>query len=218
MMQIKDFSFNHYGVNTYVIWDDTKECVLIDVGCTSTREQEILKNFITENNLKPVYILLTHPHLDHIAGLCFACETYQLPVHFHKAGIIFFEDAVETGAMMGFHFKKSELDALDKKFISDGDWVKFGHSQLEVRYTPGHADGSVCYVSNDPDFAVTGDVLFKQSIGRSDFPTGDYDSLMNSISTKLLTLPDDTLVFPGHGPSTTIKAEKLLNPFLQPHM
>ncbi len=216
MVTIEKIAFNHFEVNTYVVWDETHECVLVDVACGSKREEDSLDSFLEKRQLKPVKILLTHAHIDHIAGLAFASNKYQLPVSMHKDGVPFLRQAEATGSLMGFTVSDEALNALPKEFIEKDSSIYFGNSVLKVLETPGHAAGSLCFFSEEGKFVITGDVLFKQSIGRTDLPTGDYDSLMKSIKENLLTLPDDTQAFPGHGPASSIGDEKYQNPFLFP--
>lgn len=211
MTNIKVIPFNHYQVNTTILWNDDNECVIVDAAC-SPEEQSVLKNFIDENNLKPVKILLTHAHPDHLEGLRFVCETYNLPVTMHKDGLPFFKNAEAQGEMMGFHLQG--VAGLETEFVNDGDIVAFGESLLKVLYCPGHCPGSLCYYSEEAEVVIAGDVLFNGSIGRTDLPGGDYDVLMNNIKTKLLVLADSCTVITGHGPLTTIGDEKMYNPFL----
>jgi glyoxylase-like metal-dependent hydrolase (beta-lactamase superfamily II) len=211
MTQIQIFQFNSYQVNTFVIWDDTKECVIIDPGCFSKEEHSALTRFIEENGLKPVHLLNTHYHIDHVLGNKFIKNHYNLPVEAHQAGSPFWEYGSVWAA--GFGIKEDDLVAPDA-YLKDGDEVKFGNSSLEVLYTPGHADGSICFYNEADNYVIVGDVLFHTSIGRTDLPTGDYDVLKQKITEKLFTLPDETVVYPGHGPKTTIGFEKMNNPYL----
>jgi hydroxyacylglutathione hydrolase len=162
--------------------------------------------------LKPVALLNTHTHIDHILGNNFIYETYGLKPLVHKAGEVFLESAPEHGSMFGLNVKKM---VLPEKYLEENQAFRFGHSSLEVLYTPGHVDGSVCLVSHESRFVITGDVLFNGSIGRTDLPTGDFDLLAESITEKLYTIPDDYIAYPGHGPVTTIGDEKSENPFVR---
>ena len=211
MITVKIFTFNSFGVNSFVLNDETNDCIIIDPGCSSSGEEQQLQSYITENNLKPTALINTHFHIDHILGNQFICETYNLVPAGHKQGEHFWETAKQYGSMYGISLdevRKTEI------FIEDGDIVRFGNSQLEVRYTPGHADGSICLVSHEQKFVIAGDVLFQESIGRTDLPTGDFDVLMDSIEKKLFTLGDDYTVYLGHGPETSIGHEKMANPFI----
>jgi glyoxylase-like metal-dependent hydrolase (beta-lactamase superfamily II) len=211
MIQIKRFVFNPIEVNTYLLYDETRECVIIDPGCYGADEEKTLSGFIEENRLKPVLLVNTHCHFDHILGNHYASATYGLEIHGHEGGRELWEKASAYTAMFGL---KADSLANPGRFITDGDLLKFGNSSLKVLYTPGHAAGSVCLYHDGQKFVITGDVLFRGSIGRTDLPTGDYDTLRESIYSKLFTLDDATVAYPGHGQETTIGAERISNPFL----
>jgi glyoxylase-like metal-dependent hydrolase (beta-lactamase superfamily II) len=211
MLNLHRFSFNPFQVNTYILWDETKECAIIDPGCYGSEEEKMLTDFILENGLKPVRLINTHCHIDHIAGLAFVSREYGLKAEAHFDGINFIRHAEKAGFIYGF----DQLETIDPEIpLKEGQVIRFGNSELQVIETPGHADGSVCFISHADRFVITGDVLFAQSIGRSDLPTGDYDLLIKNIFEKLLTLPKDYKVYPGHGPETTIAYESYSNPFL----
>lgn len=211
MLNIHRFAFNPFQVNTFLLWDETKECAIIDAGCYGQAEHDELTRFISENGLKPARLLNTHCHVDHIAGVAFASREYGLKFEAHPDGMPFILNAEKTGFVYGFE----KLEAIDPDLpLKEGDIIRFGNSELEVIETPGHANGSVCFISRADRFIITGDVLFYQSIGRTDFPTGDYDLLIKSITEKVLTLPPDYKVYPGHGPETTVGYEAYSNPFL----
>jgi glyoxylase-like metal-dependent hydrolase (beta-lactamase superfamily II) len=209
--KVNRFVFNSFGVNTYVLVDDAGECLIIDPGCQFQEEETELFEFISRNHLTPVGMLNTHFHIDHIVGNSYACNSFNLSPKCHKSSKIFWETAVISGSMYGI---KVENLITPTDFIDEGDVISFGNSSVEVVYTPGHADGSVCFINHKERYVVSGDVLFRDSIGRTDLPTGNFDVLYQSIVTKLFTLPDDYSVYPGHGPETTIGYEKLNNPFL----
>ena len=211
MISIKKFVFNPFQVNTYLLYDQSKECVIIDPGCSDGVESLQLMDFIKEEGLKPVRVLLTHTHIDHVIG-CNAVEDLTgLGPELHEAGMVFLDHSTRTAETYGLSLDKNPEP---KGFIKDGEEIKFGESVLKVLYTPGHADGSICFYSEDDGFVIVGDVLFHMSIGRTDFPTGSYDVLRKSIFEKLFTLPDNTLVYSGHGPETNVGFEKANNPFL----
>lgn len=212
MITIEKFVFNPFQENTYVLYDETGECAIIDPGCFEKSEEEELAGFISDKKLKPVRLIYTHNHGDHMFGNNFVCETYGLKPEIHKEGLPFFLGAQEQGKMYGFSV---DAPIEPERFIEDNEIVKFGNSELKALYTPGHVDGSLCFVNYPQKFVITGDVLFKDSIGRTDFPSGDFDLLMESIHTRLFTLPDDFTVYPGHGPETRIGYEKLNNPFIR---
>lgn len=212
MIKIKQFVFNHFDENTYIVWDDSRECAIIDPGMNSDAENKKLSGFIADNQLVPKKVLLTHAHIDHVAGLRYVCETYCLPVTMHTDGQAFLHQAEAYGSAMGFGTKN--MDDLQTEYITDNATINFGSSALKALYVPGHAAGSMAFVADSPKVVFTGDVLFRQSIGRTDLPTGDYDMLMQMLRTKILTLPHTCEVLPGHGPNTTIGDEINLNPFL----
>lgn len=212
MITVKIFVFNSFSVNSFVLHDETGDCIIIDPGCSSASEQNKLSDYITGNNLRPVALINTHYHVDHILGNHFVCEKYNLKPSGHKEGKLFWETAHEFGSVFGVsidEIRKPEI------FVEEGDLITFGNSSLEVRYTPGHANGSICLLSHVDKFVIAGDVLFYGSIGRTDLPTGNFDVLMDSIESKLFTLDDDYIVYPGHGPKTNIGYEKISNPFIR---
>ena len=211
MTKIKSFAFNPFQMNTCLLWDDTGEAVIVDPGMQGSNEEQQVVDLINKNNLTLVGMLLTHAHIDHIIGCGFIAEKYNLKLKAHPDCSHFLKEAPVYASTFGMTLDKV---VQVEDFVNDGDEVKFGNSTLKVLYTPGHADGSVCYYSEDDNFVVTGDVLFNQSIGRTDLPTGDYDKLQKSIWEKLFVLPNETVVYSGHGPTTTIGNEKLFNPFV----
>ncbi|TVR44835.1 MAG: MBL fold metallo-hydrolase [Bacteroidia bacterium] len=211
MVQIKQFTFNPFQVNTYILYDDTGECVIIDASCYEKNEKKQLVSFIEEHKLKPVLQLLTHCHIDHMLGSRFISKTYRLKPLTHVDSLPFMENSKEYGKVFGFDVDKPVMPEI---FIEDGDILEFGNQELKVIHTPGHAAGSLCYYHKAGGFVIAGDVLFQGSIGRTDLPTGDHDLLIKSILQKLLVLPDATRVYPGHGPVTTIQEEKSTNPYL----
>jgi len=211
MLQIYRFVFNTFQVNTYVLWDETKECAIVDAGCYGPEEQAEITGFIKEKGLKPVRLLNTHCHIDHITGMAFISREYGLEPEAHPGGLELIRYAAKTGFIYDFDNLETIVPQLQLK---EGDTIRFGHAELQVVETPGHADGSVCFISHADKFVITGDVLFYQSIGRTDLPTGDYDLLIKSIREKLLILPRDYKVYPGHGSDTTIGFESYSNPFL----
>ncbi|MFO7872900.1 MAG: MBL fold metallo-hydrolase [Bacteroidales bacterium] len=211
MIQIKIFAFNPFQVNNYIIYDETGECAIIDSPCYEKHEKQELTDFIEKNNLKPVAQLCTHCHIDHILGSRFISKTYNIKPLTHKDSMTFLENSKEYGKVFGFNVDKP---VMPDSFIDEGDVVKVGNQALKVIHTPGHAAGSLCYYHEKEGFVIVGDVLFKGGIGRTDLPTGDHDLLIKSILQKLMSLPGDTVVYPGHGGSTTIAEEYKSNPYL----
>ena len=211
-MELRQITFNPFQENTFILWDETKECIIIDPGCYEKNEKEYLSNFIESNNLNPVKLINTHCHIDHILGNKFVSEKWNLELYMHKTDLPLLEGARDIAKMYGFENYKGS--PYPKHFLEEGDVLEFGESKLKILFTPGHAPGHICLYNKEDKFIVAGDVLFNGGIGRTDLPGGDYDTLINSIKTKLLCLQDDTEVFCGHGPSTSIGKERLSNPFL----
>ena len=210
MISIKSFVFNPFSENTYVISDETKECAIIDPGCGNAEEQSAITDYIEEAELKPVLILNTHCHIDHVLGNDFLSAKYNLPVTLCKKDLETLKAVSAYAPSYGFPDYK-EVDNLE--FIEEGDMVSFGNSELETLFVPGHSAGHIAFVSKKQNICFSGDVLFDGSIGRTDLPGGNFDVLISSIHDKLFTLDDKTVVFSGHGNSTTIEKEKSTNPF-----
>lgn len=211
MLQIKIFTFGPFQENTYLLWDETNEAVIIDPGNTSETDHQTLKNFIATNNLLLKRLLLTHGHLDHIAGNKFIFDTYKLLPEVHINDVSLIEKQVSIALMYGLPCEESPLP---EKYLNDDAKIKFGKTDLEMIFTPGHSPGSITFYSRENKFIICGDVLFYGSIGRTDLPGGNYETLITSIKEKLFPLGDDIKVYNGHGPATTIRFEKLNNPFL----
>ena len=203
--------FNSFGVNTYILIDNTGKCLIVDPACSTNAEESRLAAYITENHLQPTGMANTHFHVDHILGNTFICHSYHIKPQCHLKSKILWETAAQYGLAFGL---KIENMIIPVDFVGEGDRITFGNAFVEVLYTPGHADGSVCLVNHAERYVISGDVLFRDSIGRTDLPTGNFDLLYESITSKLFTLPDDYIVYPGHGPETTIGYEKHNNPFL----
>ena len=212
MITIQSFTFNPFQENTYVAYDETLECIIVDPGCYDAKDNAVLRKFIEENKLKPVALVNTHCHLDHLFGNKFVSDTYQLEPIMHKADLPLLEYAPLTAIQYDL-----QLDELPEvgKFVEEGDVVHFGNSSFEVLFTPGHAPGHICLLNRDEKIILSADVLFHLSIGRTDLPLGDHATLLKSIKEKLLVLKEDVVVYPGHGPNTSIGFEKKNNPFLQ---
>lgn len=212
-MEIKRFEFNYFGENTYVIWDKaSKEAAIVDPGMVNPDEVSKVENYVSVNSLDLKYILLTHIHIDHTFGIDALKSRYGIKVYAHKAD----EPLGQTRSEQAQRFHLPvELGPVNvDSYIADGDMLKLGDEYIKVIHTPGHSQGGVCYYVPDSRFILTGDTLFKRSIGRTDLPGGNQRQLILSIRTKLLELPPATVVYPGHGPSTTIGEEEQFNPFL----
>jgi len=212
-MKIKKFTFNPFQENTFVLYDESKSCVIIDPGCYEKQEEAELESFIIENKLNPVALLNTHCHIDHILGNQFVSDKWNIKLHMHKADLPLLENAGEISKMYGLENYKGS--PYPKCFLKDGETFSFGQSQLNLLFTPGHAPGHICFHSKKHNFIICGDVIFQMSIGRTDLPFGDYDTLIKSITDKLFSLPDSTQIYCGHGPNTVLSFEKEHNPFLQ---
>ncbi|MBN1926465.1 MAG: MBL fold metallo-hydrolase [Prolixibacteraceae bacterium] len=208
---IKVFTFNPIQENSFVIWDKTGECAIIDAGCYKSYEFEKLDSFIKSNNLKPVKLINTHCHFDHIMGVEQCREAYKLKWEAHSGDAFWVENAQKQGAMFGIPMQPVSKPDTDLK---DGDKVSFGNTLLEVIHVPGHSPGSICFYNEASKILIAGDVLFRGSIGRTDLPGGNYKTLITGIKSKLLVLPGEVKVYPGHGPATTIVEERNDNPFL----
>jgi len=210
-MTVKIFPFNPIETNCFVCYDDTKACVIIDPSCSNENEYNQLFDFIKTENLVVKHVIITHPHVDHLAGTARVCEEYNLPLTMHKAGLTQFGMAMQHAEYLGL-----KLDRLPENhnYVEDGDIIKFGNSEFKVLHTPGHADGSICLVDFAGKTVFTGDVLFHGSIGRTDLMGGDFETLKQSIYEKLFVLGDDFTVRPGHGGRTDIDFERHNNPYL----
>lgn len=211
MINIKTFTFNSFQVNTYLLFDESKEGVIIDPACDSEQEFDTLIEFITENDIKLTKIINTHGHIDHIAGVERVADYYRIPFEIHNDDIFLLETAPQSAAIFGF-----DIESVRKPdvLIKEGTPIKFGNSSLNTIHVPGHSPGSIVFHSEEDKFAIVGDVLFAGSIGRTDLPGGNYETLISGIKNKLITLPPETKVYSGHGPSSTIKQEHDTNPFL----
>jgi len=212
-MKIKSFTFNPFQENTFVISDNTKECIIIDPGCYEEFEKEELEGYIIEYNLNPVLLINTHCHIDHILGNQFIAERWGLELHMNENDLNLLNSSDEIASLYGFrNYQKSPSPS---KFLKDKDNIYFGESQLEVLFTPGHSPGHISLFSKKENFVVSGDVIFQNSIGRTDLPGGNFEVLIESIQNKLLIMDETTNIYCGHGPKTTIGYEKLNNPFLK---
>jgi glyoxylase-like metal-dependent hydrolase (beta-lactamase superfamily II) len=210
---IKQFTFNHFEVNCYVVVDEqTKQCAIVDPACEASFEDAQLTQYIEQEGLTVTHILLTHAHVDHIAGLRQCCEHYKLPVTMHAEGRHLLRQAEAYGSVMGFAV--DNMGDLEVAEIEDNQTLHIGDTKIDCRYVPGHCPGSMCYVLPQEKAVITGDALFHFSIGRTDLPGGDYPTLIEKLKSRVLTLPDDYRVLPGHGIPSQIGKEKKYNSFL----
>lgn len=212
MVQVQAFAFNPFSENTYLLYDDTREAIIIDPGCYDRSELNELTSYIERNDLKPVQIVNTHAHIDHVLGIAALKRKYGIPFALHPLDEPVLKAVKTYASNYGFSsFDEPDID----RYLSEGDTVGFGNTQLKVIFVPGHAPGHVAFVCDEEHFVIGGDVLFRMSIGRTDLPGGDHSTLLTSIRTKLFTLPDDYTVYAGHMEPTTIGFEKKNNPFFK---
>jgi glyoxylase-like metal-dependent hydrolase (beta-lactamase superfamily II) len=210
---IKQFTFNHFEVNCYLIVDEgTKQCAIIDPACEASFEDAQLMQYIEQEGLEVTHILLTHAHVDHIAGLRQVCKHWKLPVTMHAEGRKLLKQAEAYGSIMGFAV--DNMGDLEVCEIEDDEVLHIGQTEVECRYVPGHCPGSMCFVIASEKAVITGDALFHFSIGRTDLPGGDYPTLIEKLKSRVRTLPDDYRVLPGHGIASLIGKEKKYNSFL----
>tara|TARA_B100000214_G_scaffold128623_1_gene91449 strand:- start:186 stop:824 length:639 start_codon:yes stop_codon:yes gene_type:complete len=212
-MKIKSFTFNPFQENTYLIYDKTKECLIIDPGCYTEKEKYILKEFIIKQKLTPTKLINTHCHIDHILGNKFVYQEWGVPLYIHKADLELLENAKKISEMYGL--ENYEDSPLPQHYVEEGNVITCGQSSFKILLTPGHAPGHICLFNKKNNILISGDVIFKESIGRTDLPGGDHNTLINSIMKKIFPLPNETQIFCGHGPITTLGVEKKYNPFLQ---
>jgi glyoxylase-like metal-dependent hydrolase (beta-lactamase superfamily II) len=212
MLTVKTFTFNPVQENTYLLYNDQGDCCIIDPGCYFDEEKNMLRQAIENAGLRPVLLLNTHCHLDHVFGNQFVADTWGLQPHIHEKERPVLDRAAEAGLRWQLPFVNYTGPV---HLLQAGDPVKLGGDSMTVLFTPGHSPGSISFHNAAQHFVIGGDVLFQGSIGRTDLPGGDYDTLIDSIKTQLLPLPDDTIVYAGHGPATSIGRERRNNPFLQ---
>jgi len=211
MITIQQFTFNPYQENTYVLYDETGECVIIDPGVYDGAEQNELVSWIRTNNLTPVLLLNTHCHIDHVFGNKFVFDNWGLKPQFHKGELPVLQAVPGYAPQMGLNY---ELSPQPEVYLEETGTVVFGNSELELIFAPGHSPAHLCFYARADDFLIGGDVLFYSSIGRTDLPGGNHQQLLNSIREKLFVLPESVAVYPGHGQPTSIGFEKKHNPFL----
>jgi glyoxylase-like metal-dependent hydrolase (beta-lactamase superfamily II) len=213
MLTVKSFEFNPVQENTYVLFTQKDACCIIDPGCYFGTERTVLKEYVEQQGLSPETLLNTHCHLDHVFGNHFVWETWNLPLHLHEKERAVLAGAPAAGLSWGMPFENYRGELI---FLIPGRSVMIGDDELEVLFVPGHSPGSLGFYCREQGFLIGGDVLFRESIGRTDLPGGDHATLLQSIRDQLLPLPDDTIVYPGHGEPTTIGWERTHNPFLRP--
>jgi len=212
-VKIKQFPFNHYQTNCYLILDEeSKQCALVDPCMEYDMEYLKVEQVIMNGGYTPVLLLLTHAHPDHVCGVERFVKRYGLPIITAKASDPFLKNVPNLGRMIGFPI--NSLDEVPRQYVNDGDVLQLGEHKIKCLATPGHCPGSLSFYLEDAEMVITGDALFRMSIGRTDLAGGDYDVLIDSIKTKLFTLPPDTMVLPGHGECSSVREEELGNPFI----
>lgn len=212
MLAVKSFTFSPVQENTYVLHNEQGQCCIIDPGCYFPKEREELKTGIVKTGLEPVLLLNTHCHLDHVFGNKFVHDTWGLSLHLHEKEKPVLDFAPQAGQLWQLPFDNYKGPLV---YLKEGNIIKVGEEELEIRFVPGHSPGSVAFYHQEGGFIIGGDVLFNLGVGRTDLPGGDFDTLVNSIQTQFFTLPDDTKVYSGHGPVTTVGFEKMNNPFVK---
>lgn len=211
MFTVKAFTFSPVQENTYLLYNEQGETIVIDPGCYFEEERDVLYTFITQNQLRPVLLLNTHCHLDHVFGNKWIHETWNLLLHIHPNEKQVLDYAPASGLMWGLPFDNYSGEPV---YLNEAERLQLGEDELELIYAPGHSPGHLCFYCKKQQFLIGGDVLFYESIGRTDLPGGDHATLISNIQNKLFCLPDETVVYSGHGPATTIGHEKKHNPFL----
>ncbi len=220
MLAVKSFTFSPVQENTYVLYNEQGQCCIIDPGCYFPEERDELKTGIEKTGLTPVLLLNTHCHLDHVFGNKFVHDTWGLPLHLHQKEKPVLDFAPQSGIMYQLPFDNYDGPLV---YLKEGNNLTLPFSingegkgdELEIRFTPGHSPGSVSFYHKAGGFIIGGDVLFNGSVGRTDLPGGNMDTLINSIQTQFFSLPDETKVYSGHGPVTTVGFEKMNNPFVK---
>ncbi|MBK8088318.1 MAG: MBL fold metallo-hydrolase [Chitinophagaceae bacterium] len=211
MFTVKAFTFSPIQENTYLLYNEKRKALIIDPGCYFEEEREMLSSFLQQNNLELQLLLNTHCHLDHVFGNKWIHETFGLLLHIHQKEKQVLDFAPASGLMWNMPFDNYNAEL---KYIKEGEEILLDDDRLKILFAPGHSPGHICFYCKAQGFIIGGDVLFRQSIGRTDLPGGNHETLIKNIKTQLFILPDETIVYSGHGPATTIGYEKKHNPFL----
>ncbi len=211
-LQVHSITFNPFEENTYLISGSSHDAIVIDPGCFDQIERDELTRTIQDLKLKPVRLINTHCHIDHILGNAFVASQYSLGLEIHQGELPVLQAGMSIAGLYGIPYNPSPLP---QSYIQENDEIELDDIRLQVLFTPGHSPASICFFNEKDGWLIGGDVLFYESIGRTDLPGGDHELLLKSIETQLFVLPDDTVVYPGHGPKTTIGHEKKYNPFLR---
>ncbi|QNL51154.1 MBL fold metallo-hydrolase [Olivibacter sp. SDN3] len=212
MINVKRFENNPFAENTYLLYDQNGACAIIDPGMYTVQEEEAVAAFISQHKLKPEILLNTHCHVDHVLGNKFIYEHYGLMPLFHEGEVGVLSDVQVRAPMFGLRYEQSPIP---EQFLSESGTISFGEHLLELIFAPGHSPAHLCFYNKESGILIGGDVLFKGSIGRTDLPGGNHALLLKNIKEKLYVLPEDTIIYPGHGPETTIGLEKANNPFIR---
>jgi glyoxylase-like metal-dependent hydrolase (beta-lactamase superfamily II) len=212
MLHVQFFTFNPFQENTYVIWSDQNDAIIIDPGCSNEEEQRVLSQFVKDSKLKVKRLINTHCHIDHVLGNAWVCREYAVEPEYHPLEDKQLEQVANYAHIYGFHGYDPSPKAV--AYLRPGDIIELGEDELRVLFVPGHAPGHIALYSEEYKFVINGDCLFFGSVGRTDLPGGDFHVLENSIKTQLYTLPDDVVVYCGHGDETSIGNEKRYNPFV----
>ncbi len=214
MARVVTLTFNPFQENTYLVVADNNTCAIFDPGCSNPAEKDQLITFISDQQLRPEWLINTHCHIDHILGNGFVAQTYGLPLAIHPDEMAVLKSAPVSAQLFGIPF--DPIESVEPEiFLEVGGQIQIGEITLEILFTPGHSPGSVSFYDQAGGYVIGGDVLFQGSIGRTDLPGGDHQTLIQSIEREFLSLEDDVIVYPGHGPATTVGAERQSNPFLQ---
>ncbi len=212
MIQIKTFICNPYQENTYLLYDEAGNCAIIDPGMYGSEEEKLVSSFIEEKKLIPIHLLNTHCHIDHVLGNKYIADTYGLMPQFHEGELPLLIEVQNYAPQMGIRY---EVSPIGETFLKDSGEILLGKHSLEIIFARGHSPAHLCFYNAAQNFLIGGDVLFRGSVGRTDLPGGNHQQLMNSISNSIYTLPEETVIYPGHGPSTTVGFEKVNNPFIR---
>jgi len=211
-MHLGIFTFNPFQENTYILYDETNDCVILDPGCINESERKVLDDFIKGNGLNPVKLINTHCHIDHILGNKYVSERYNIGLEIHEGELVVLNSGELVSQKYGVPYEKSPQPI---SYIKDEDIIEFGNTKVKSIFTPGHSPASLSFLNEEEKILIAGDVLFHESIGRTDLPGGSMDILLKSIAERFMVLDDDTQVYSGHGPKTTIGHERANNPFLR---
>ncbi len=213
MSQVVSLTYSPFAENTYLIYDDTRECVIIDPGCYTREEEKHLVHTIELHGLKPVRLLNTHGHIDHVFGNRFVLDTWKLEAEIHAGEQILLDNVAQIAQMYGIPMRNTV--PTPGRYLEEGEEIRFGKTVLTTILAPGHSPAHLCFYCAADNFLIGGDVLFQGSIGRTDLPLGNHEQLLESIQKKIYTLPDETIVYSGHGDETTIGWEAKTNPFVK---